>query len=64
MKAPSSQFNFGGTFDKNAFQAESWRFIGNDNIPFVCNGRSGSSQEAQISSLKNWRAEPLEPSSA
>lgn len=61
VECPPSQFNSGGHFSKSDYQAETFRFIGNSNIPYTRHGRNfnDSGSEGQIEALKNWTAEPL-----
>lgn len=61
VKCPNSQFNFGGNFLPSDFQSETFRFIGNDQVPYTIGGRNYHSEnlEGQIDALKNWKVEPL-----
>lgn len=60
VKCPGSQFNLGGTFPKSDFKAETFRFIGTDNIPYTLYGRNVHAYtEGQIDALINWEAKPL-----
>lgn len=63
VKCPRSQFNFGGKFSTLDHQKETFRFIGDDNIPYTTCGRSFSQykgREGQIEELKHWQAKPLD----
>jgi hypothetical protein len=62
VQCPSSQFNGGGNFcdDHKDHRNETWRFIGNSDIPYTKKGRSASSsKETMIEHLVNFRAESL-----
>ena len=51
---------FGSVFSKCAYQEETFRFIGDSNIPYTKNGRNcRENREAQMYELKNWKVEPL-----
>lgn len=63
VKCPPSQFLL-GCFSLSDYQKETFRFIGNSNIPYTLNGRNFNkleSEEKQIASLTEWKAEPLIP---
>lgn len=58
VKCPSSAFN--STFPSDAHQSETFRFIGESNIPYTRNGRNyGKADESPIEELVDWKAEPL-----
>lgn len=61
-QSPQSQFNFSRYFKAWDHQRETFCFIGNDNVPYVTNGRNYNEyglNEGPISGLNQWRAEPL-----
>lgn len=61
VKCPPSQFNCGGSFPKSDFKAETFRFIGNSDVPYTLYGRNnGDLYEGQIPWLISWKAEPLD----
>jgi hypothetical protein len=60
VKCPESQFNAGGKFSDFDHQTETFRFIGDDKVPYTKNGRNfGCSNEQQIPELIEWKADPL-----
>lgn len=61
VKCPRSQFNGGGNFSNSDHQSETFRFIGEDPVPYVQKGRNPHWGEAQIEELRNWKPEPLQP---
>lgn len=62
VQCPRSQF-FAHSFTKSDHQEETFRFIGDDNVPYTRFGRNNAmhGNEGQIKELQNWTAEPLPP---
>ncbi len=62
VKCPASQFGARIFFDTD-HQKETFRFIGESNVPYTRFGRNKRMDcEAQIPELQNWTAQPLPPS--
>jgi Protein of unknown function (DUF3211) len=60
IKCPRSQFKLGGDFSKSDYRSETFRFIGNNNVPYTRYGRNFHlSGEGQIKELIEWKANPL-----
>lgn len=64
VKCPPSQFDHGKKFSNSDYQMETFRFIGESNIPYTKFGRNYAAfgyDEGQIKELIDWKAEPLVP---
>jgi hypothetical protein len=64
VESPRSNFTqFPGkdaSFKDSDYRAETFRFIGEDNVPYTQFGRNFQNGETQIQALRTWKAEPLE----
>lgn len=59
VKCPKSQFTL-AIHSPSDHRRETFRFIGDDNIPYTRFGRNKQKHiEIQIETLKGWKAEPL-----
>lgn len=62
LKCPASQFPV-PNYDYSCHLKETFRFIGNNNIPYTRKGRANDQsrygEEVQLAHLIKWKAEPL-----